>query len=110
MKLDVLPFIVSSAADADIDWEPARQGRTLISTNNLSANRVVGINGTGIDLGERCRVVRNAAAPGAFTVTIKTGTAAGGATIATLVASKNGFADFEWDGSKWVLVGQSVAS
>lgn len=98
----------STTTGGNVDLYVNHNADTQVFTNNLSAGLVVGLNLEGASPRDRLRICRNSAAPGAFTVIVKSGTAAGGTAIGTLVASTNGFIEAQFDGSAWARIAQAV--
>jgi hypothetical protein len=101
----------SSHATGDLDLFPGDTHPPVYSlTHNLSGNVNVGLNVRNARRGDRMRVNRNSGTPGAFTVTVKSGTAAAGTSIGVIQASANGFVDAVFDGSAWVQAGDAAAA
>jgi hypothetical protein len=79
-----------------------------VLTGNLTSALAVGLNTRNARRGQIVRVTLNQAAPGAFTCTVKSGTAAGGTTLHRALAStRNGFVEAKFDGTNWVGIGFS---
>ena len=94
-------------ATGNLDLFPADvDSAVYVLTNNLSGAVLVGLNVRNARKGMKARLTRNSAAPGAFSVTVKSGTAAGGTTLArAIAASRNGFVEAQFDGAAWVAIG-----
>lgn len=91
----------STTATGNIDLFYDVNAPVYVLTNNLTGNVVVGLNFRNASKGDLWRIVRNSAAPGAFTISVKSGGAGSGTTIATIVASKNGHVLARYNGSGW---------
>lgn len=101
----------SAHATGDLDLFPGdTHPPQYILTNNLSGAVNVGVNLRNAKRGDYFRLVRNSGTPGAFAVTVKSGTAAAGTSIGTIEASKNGFVDCKFDGTAWKAIGDAIAS
>lgn len=99
----------SSLATGNLDLFPGDVDTAVyVLTNNLTGNVNVGLNTRNARRGSKARLVRNSAAPGAFSVTVKSGTAAGGTTIGTIAVSVNGFIEAQFDGTNWVFIGKGA--
>lgn len=98
--------IATGDLDLFVDVDPP----VVILTSNLTGAVNVGINVRAARREQRFRVVRNSAAPGAFAVTVKSGTAAAGTTIATIEASANGHVEAVFNGSVWKRAGDAAAA
>jgi len=99
----------ASHATGNLDLFPADvDSAVYVLTNNLSGAVLVGLNVRNARKGMKARLTRNSAAPGAFSVTVKSGTAAGGTTLGrAIAASRNGYVEAQFDGSAWVCIGVS---
>lgn len=97
----------ATTATGNLDIFPGDANAPVyVLTNDLSGGVVVGINTRNARRGDRARVVRNSATPGAVTVTVKSGTAAGGSTLGrAIAASRNGWVEAVFDGSAWICAG-----
>ena len=104
---NLLGLEVSTVATGSIDLYPGQHPMVLSLTTNRSGAISVGLNTAGARRKDRARIVSNQASPGAFAITVKTGTAAGGTSIGTISSSKNGFLEAQFDGTNWVFVGKS---
>lgn len=101
----------AATATGDLDLFPGDTHPEVYSlTHNLTGNVNIGVNVRNARRGDRFRLNRNSAAPGAFTVTVKSGTAAGGSSVGVIQASANGFVDCVFDGSAWVQAGDAAAA
>lgn len=98
-------YAAQAIADADIDLALNAMTVHAVNAVELTADRAVGLPTTGARKGMMAYVSRLAATPGAFTLTVKSGTAAAGDAIATMVASKKGFALCRFNGTAWECVG-----
>jgi hypothetical protein len=79
-----------------------------VLTNNRSGAINVGINVRNARKGMVARVTVNSGTPGAQTVTVKSGTAAGGTTLGrAIAASRNGFVEAKFDGTDWICIGMA---
>lgn len=99
----------AATATGNLDLYPGDANALhYVLTNNLTGNVVVGLNTRNAQRGDVARVTRNSAAPGLFTVTVKSGTAAGGSTLGrAIAASRNGFVEAKFDGTNWICIGVS---
>jgi len=101
----------SSHATGNLDLFPGDVHPELYAlTHNLSGNVVVGVNVRNARRNDRFRLVRNSGTPGAFTVTVNNGTAAGGSAIGVIQASANGFIEAMFNGLAWVAAGDAAAA
>jgi hypothetical protein len=101
----------STTATGNLDLFPGdTHPQVYALTHNITGNVVVGLNVRNARRGDRMRVIRNSGTPGAFTVTVNNGTAAGGNALAAIQASANGFIDAIFTGLAWVLAGDSAAA
>lgn len=91
----------STTATGNIDLFYDVNAPVYVLTNDLTGNVVVGLNFGNTSKGNLRRVVRSSAEPGAFTVSVRSGTAACGTTIATIFASKNDHVSAGYSGSGW---------
>lgn len=99
----------ASHATGNLDLFPGDVDTAVyVLTNNLSGAVNVGLNTRNARRGQRARLVRNSGTPGAFAVTVKSGTAAAGTTLGTIGASNNGFIEAQYDGTAWVFIGKGA--
>lgn len=114
-------LLASNAVDEGSDNEPVagtpltdtaattiqRVGRTsrYLLAGTMSQAETVTLGTTGAVLGDRIRIVRTSTS--AQTLAVVNG-GAGAGTLCTLVASKIGFAQAEFDGTNWVYDGSSA--
>lgn len=100
----------AATATGNLDLFPGDvDSAVYVLTHNLSGAVSVGLNVRNARRGMRARLTRNSAAPGAFAVTVKSGTAAGGTALgSTIAASVNGFIEAQFDGAAWVFVGKGA--
>lgn len=95
------PLVFGS--DNDFDFEPTLPHCVVYQTGTFTANRSMGLGQMGACEGQVLDIKRQGA--GAFSWSIKNGTAAGGTVIATFPASQVGSCRVKYNGSAWELVG-----